>query len=49
MKNGSPLNGQGQDQNHFNEPKEGLEYNSTHPMDNLLTNINIGIKTRSFL
>jgi len=29
--------------------KEGFKYKSIHPLNNLLTNINIGIRTRSLL
>ena len=49
MNNGLSSSDQGQNQNPSNEPRKGFKYKSTHPVDNFLTDINIGVRTRSLL
>ena len=49
MDNKPSSSDQRQDQNHFNQLRRGFKCKFAHPLGNLLTKVNIGIRTRSFL
>ena len=49
MNNMLSSNDEAHDQNHLNEPRKGFKYKFAHSLDDLLTDINIGIRTHSLL